>query len=101
MALQVSLTIPPNRVPETPDEVAIPAEVYPESYARILYVRALAQESFIFVCWYADQAARENNADPVKIYEYQTPTASLQGDVYPAAYAYLKTLPEFEGAIDC
>jgi hypothetical protein len=101
MALQVSLTIPPDRVPESPDEVAIPEVVYPEAYARIIYVRAMAQESFIFVCWYADQAARERGEQAVKVYEYQTDTTSLAGDVYPAAYAYLKTLPEFSGATDC
>lgn len=101
MALQVSLTIPPDRAPESPDEVAIPESVYPEAYARIMYVRAMSQESFIFVNWYADQAARERGEQAVKIYEYQTDTTNLSGDVYPAAYAYLKTLPEFSGATDC
>lgn len=114
MALQVSLSIPPTRIPETLEEIQslfpdyvegdpMPdlATVYPASYARIFYVRAMAQDSFIFVCWYADQAARERGDEPVKAYEYQTPTSNLVGDVYPAAYAYLKTLPEFSGAIDC
>ncbi len=101
MALKVSLTIPPNRIPETPDEVAEQAQEFPESYARILYVRSMAQDSFIFVCWYANEAARLAGEDAVKVYEYQTATASLPGDIYPAAYAYLKTLPEFAGATDC
>lgn len=121
MALQVSLTIPPNHimlVPTIPEDAteeqaaAIQQEinqatahnmgdVYPQSYARIMYVRAMSQESFIFVNWYADQAARERGEQAVKIYEYQTDTTNLPGDVYPAAYAYLKTLPEFSGATDC
>ena len=101
MALIVSLTIPPDRVPESPDEAAIPATVYPESYARILVVRSHAQESFLVVVWYADQAAREQGLDPVYIKEFLAQTSALTGDVYPAAYAYLKTLPEFSGATDC
>lgn len=101
MALKVSLTINPNRVPETPDEEAITAAEYPEAYARVLYVRSMAEESFVFVCWYADEAARTNGDEPVKVYEYMAETDNLPGNIYPAAYGYLKTLPEFAGAIDC
>lgn len=101
MALKIALTIPPNRVPETPDEEAIPAQVYPESYARIVHVRSMAQESFIFVCWYADETARANGELPVKVQEFPVATATLIGDIYPASYSYLKSLPEFEGAVDC
>jgi hypothetical protein len=121
MALLVSLNIPPDMtmpvpvIPEdaTPDQAAaIQAEIaaavqhnagvtYPASYARILYVRTLPSDSYIFVCWYADEAARQAGADPVKVYEYQAPTAVLSGDIYPAAYSWIKTLPEFAGAVDC
>jgi hypothetical protein len=101
MALQVSLTIPPNRLPESPDEVALPDVVYPEAYARILYIRVDTQTAYPLVAWYEDAAARERGDAPVKLFEYGTATASLTGDIYPAAYAWLKTLPEFSGATDC
>lgn len=94
MALKVSLTIPAY----SPDEQEV---VYPESYARIHYVRSMAQESFIFVCWYVNEEARINEQPPIKVYEYKADTAALTGDIYPAAYAYLKSLPEFTGAVDC
>lgn len=114
MALQVSLSIPFERIPETVAEIQalFPdyvegdpqpeyATTYPQSYARILYIRAQAAESFICVCWYTDQAAREQGEAPIKVQEVQVATTALVGDIYPAAYAYLKTLPEFAGAIDC
>jgi len=121
MALQVSLNIPSDStmpvpvIPEGATEAeaaALQAQIdaanqhnagvtYPESYARILYVRSMPEETFIFVCWYENAASRQAGADPIKVYEYKAMTAALAGDVYPAAYSYLKTLPEFSGAIDC
>lgn len=113
MALQVSLTSPFGRIPESVEEIQalfpdyvvgdpLPlfATVYPEAYARIMYVRAMQQETYIFVNWYADAAARERGDEPVKAFEYTAPTAQLTGDVYPAAYAWLKAQPEFAGALD-
>ncbi len=100
MALQVSLTLPPVRIPESPEEPNGEI-VYPEAYARILQIRSDAQASYLLVAWYEDAAARERGDDPVKLYEYGTQTSNLSGDIYPAAYSYLKTLPDFEGAIDC
>lgn len=101
MALQVSLTLPPSRYPESPDELPVGGGTYPEAYARIAQVRADAQTSYLLVVWYEDAAARERGDDPIHMYEYGAATPSLVGDIYPAAYTYLKTLPDFEGAIDC
>lgn len=94
MALQMAFTV------EAPDD-GQPTVLYPAAYVRVFYVRATAQESYLLVCWYADADARERNDAPFKQLEYQVATSALVGDVYPAAYAYLKTLPEFAGAIDC
>jgi len=121
MALQVSLTIPPTEllpVPSIPEgateaEAAIiqqqinqatahnMGDIYPQAYARIMYVRAAAEESFIFVNWYASAQARQNDEMPVHGYEYPVDTDNLPGNIYPAAYNYLKSLPEFAGATDC
>lgn len=100
MALTLSLTLPATTALVDGVVVEVPEITYPQAYARAYSIRAFAQESYILVTWYADEAARFANADPVKAYEYSTSTASLVGDIYPAAYAFLKTLPDFAGATD-
>lgn len=101
MALTLSLTMPATTALINEQVVAVPETTYPNAYARLFMARASSSETYLLVCWYADAAARFANADPVKIYEFPAvPTASLVGDIYPAAYAYLKTLPEFAGAVD-
>ena len=121
MALQVSLTIPPNEIKAVPTipEGATEAEaaiiqdeinkatahnmgdIYPQAYARVMIVRSMAEQSFIWVLWYANAEARQNDGQPVKSYEYPVDTDNLPGNIYPAAYTYLKSLPEFAGAVDC
>lgn len=121
MALKVSLVIPPNEIKAIPsipidateEEAALIqleinkatahniGDVFPESYARIMYVRSMAEQSFIWVLWYASEAARVADELPIKSQEFIAETPSLTGDIYPAAYSFLKTLPEFSGAIDC
>lgn len=96
MALQVSLTIVAPCAPVCPD----PDVVYPEAYAKILSIRVTDPLSFPLVAWYADAAAHAEGADPVQLKEYGVETSQLQGDIYPAAYAWLLTLPEFAGAIE-
>lgn len=100
MALTISLTLPATTALVNGEVVAVPEITYPQAYARAYAIRAMSSESFILVTWYADEAARLANADPVKALEFTTTTASLKGDIYPAVYAYLKTLPEFAGAAD-
>lgn len=100
MALVMSLTLPATTAIQNDVVVDIPEITYPQSYARVMYVRAFSKESYICVCWYADEAARFANADPVKVNEYTAETKALSGDFYPAVYAHLKTLPEFAGASD-
>lgn len=100
MALVMSLTLPATTALQNDVVVDVPETTYEQSYARVYTVRSTSQDSYLLVCWYADEAARFANADPVKVFEFQTPTATLKGDVYPAAYAYLKTLPEFASASD-
>lgn len=100
MALIVPLTIPATTALIDGAVVDIPETVYPTAYARVLVSRAQADMSHICVCWYADTAARFSGVDPVKVYEFATKTRTLVGDYFPAVYAFLKTLPEFEGATD-
>lgn len=100
MALTLSLTMPATTALKDGEVVDVPEITYPNAYARLYAVRAFANEAFLLVCWYADEAARYANENPVKAFEYQVPTPDLKGDLYPAGYAHLKTLPDFAGASD-
>lgn len=73
---------------------------YPDAYARVVNVVATSLNSWVVVNFYADEAARWSDAQPVACQQWSTPTATLTGDIYPAAYAFLKGLPEFAGAVD-
>lgn len=100
MALQIPLTITQPLDPEQPD-LGSTEVVYPESYARIIVIRAHVPVSYLVVGWYADKASREQDGPILTMREFVVPTNNLTGDLYTAAYNYLKTLPEFEGAQDC
>jgi hypothetical protein len=71
---------------------------FPTAYARISVVSADKLEFRIIVDFYSTKAAREANAMPVLGWNYVT--APLDGDLLPACYAYLKTLPDFAGWVD-
>ena len=100
MALVVSLTMPATTALIDGAVVEVPEVTYPTAYARVLVSRAHSDKSYVCVCWYATEEARFAGLDPVKVYEFVTDTAALAGDYFPAVYAFLKTLPEFEGASD-
>jgi len=85
MALQRSITV--NDV------------TYPEAYSRIVMVRADKADAYIFVNTYADEAARHREDQPIKQEEPVTALSNLAGDLYPMAYTYLLTLPEFADAV--
>ena len=74
---------------------------YPASYVKVEFVRAWKADSFIWVNFYANGTARADLKQPVKQQEFTVSTASLVGaNIIAASYEYLKTLPEFAGAID-
>jgi hypothetical protein len=89
------------------------SEIYPEAYAHIVYVRSEAKETYIFVNVFKSREERIASCTPVpreqmkdrprafKSYEYILPSNQFgPGSVYPTAYSYIKSLPEFVGAID-
>ena len=74
---------------------------YPASYVKVEFVRAWKADSLIWVNFYANGTARADLKQPVKQQEFTVSTASLVGaNIIAASYEYLKTLPEFAGAID-
>jgi len=76
-------------------------ENFPESYVKVEFVRAWKADSLIWVNWYANGTARADLKQPVKQHEYTVSTSTLVGaNIIAASYEYLKTLPEFAGAVD-
>lgn len=71
---------------------------YPEAYSRIVMVRAEKIRAYIFVNTYSDLAAREREDHPIRQEEPQCDLSQLSGDLYPQAYRYLQTLPDFAQA---
>jgi hypothetical protein len=88
MALQVSIS---------DSIVGVP---FAESYANIQFARMNKTQAFIFVNWYANAAARWANKAPVLQKEYAAPTGSLVEAPFTAIYSFLKSHPDFAGAID-
>ena len=75
------------------------------SYHRILFLQLLTNHhNSIAVVSYVDDTAREEEKSAVLMQPYQrTITYEMPYDesmTIESAYAYLKTLPQFEGAID-
>lgn len=73
---------------------------YPEAYSRILVTRCDKQEAFVYVCTYSSFDDRMAGANPIWTEEHSTQLATVAHDVFPASYAFLKTLPEFANAVD-
>jgi hypothetical protein len=71
---------------------------FPNCYARIVNVLSDKFNWVVNVNFYADQAAREVEALPVKTAGFIT--LPLGGDPYIKGYDYLKTLPLFAGWVD-
>ncbi len=85
MALQHSVTV--NDV------------TYPAAYSRITSFRGDKDTVGLYVCTYATEAARWADEWPITTKEYETARATVNGDLFPMAYDYLKTLPDFEGSV--
>lgn len=88
-------------------------ETINDAYVNIHHGRTLADNTFIAVNYWRTQEDRFSSSapivpgstvnipKPVLHVEYVAPTRELLGDFWPAMYNYLKTLPEFAGALDC
>lgn len=74
--------------------------VYPAAYSRITTIRADKADAYVYVCTYADEAARLAEDFPIYAEEHATKLADLTGDLFVKAYGFIKTLPEFAGASD-
>lgn len=73
---------------------------YPQAYSRITTIRCDKADAYVYVCTYADEAARMAEAFPIFAEEHAASMASLAGDLFPKAYEFIKTCPGFEAAVD-
>jgi len=73
----------------------------PTAYVRVSEVHVDKEKAQVQVMTFANEAARQATARPVIFATHTFETAKLTGDLFPAVYAALKALPEYEGAKDC
>jgi hypothetical protein len=90
MALQIALT----------SDVSKTGVSASAAYAKIEVFRSWAGDTFVLVNFFESEAARRADKSPIHWEEFKAPTEELEGKFYPTVYAFLKTLPEFAGAID-
>ena len=90
MALKLSLT---------QTQFGVPA---PEAYARITNFFGTKDQIQVQVAVYATKEARENNLQTIKDNAHYIGVADLPAntDLMPAIYTVLKTMAEYEGAVD-
>lgn len=87
MALSKSITLVNNFEEES---------LFQDAYLRVARVDATKTLATIELSYY------KNNAASFLVTRYFTFTLDLEGpNPIKQAYEYLKTLPEFEGAVDC
>lgn len=73
---------------------------YPTAYSRVITVRCDKFVGCVFVCTYADEAARLADALPIFAEEHCTNPAAFNGDTLAQAYTFIKTCLGFESAVD-
>lgn len=73
---------------------------YPQAYSRIDATRVTATEAGIGVLTYASFDDRMAGANPIWTEFFLTTYDTVAVNVFPASYAFIKTQPGYENAID-
>jgi hypothetical protein len=73
---------------------------FSEAYAKISHYHGWTHMLVVHVAIYASADARHIPAQPVDTRMHEMPVPSEMA-LLPAAYEFLKTLPEYLGATDC
>ncbi len=73
---------------------------YPEAYSRITSVRGDKERVYVFVCTYAVEAARFREEFPLDAEELSGAVSVIAGELFASSYAFVKTCPGYEEAID-
>jgi hypothetical protein len=72
----------------------------PEAYARITNFFGTKDQIQVQVAIYYNEDARNGNMATVKENAHYIAVEDLEGDIIPAMYEVLKTLSDYEGAVD-
>jgi hypothetical protein len=72
----------------------------PQAYARITNFFGTKDQIQVQVAVYYNEAARQGNMATVKENAHYIAIEDLEGDIIPAIYEVLKTLSDYEGAVD-
>ena len=72
----------------------------PEAYAKITNFYGTKDQLQVQVAIYFNADAREQNLSTVKENAHYIAMEDLKGDLIPAIYAVLKTMADYQGAVD-
>lgn len=72
----------------------------PNAYIKIENIYGNKEQLQIQFVVYYDENARKENMTVIKQDTVFVPTDKLKGDIFPAAYQALKTMGDYQGAVD-
>jgi len=72
----------------------------PEAYARITNFYGTKDQLQVQVAIYYNEEARHGNLSTVKENAHYIAMEDLKGDLIPAIYEVLKTMADYQGALD-
>ena len=78
-------------------QFGVPAE---EAYARITNFYGTKDQLQVQVAIYFNEEARQGNLSTVKENAHYIAMEDLKGDLIPAIYEVLKTMGDYQGAVD-
>jgi hypothetical protein len=72
----------------------------PEAYAKITNFYGTKDQIQVQVAIYYNEEARQGNLSTVKENAHYIAMEDLKGDLIPAIYEVLKTMADYQGAVD-
>ena len=72
----------------------------PDAYARIANFTGNKEQVQVQLVVYFNEDARKQNLNAVREDSVSIALQDLNGDIFPAIYNALKSLPEYQGAVD-
>jgi len=79
-------------------QFGVPAD---EAYAKITNFYGTKDQIQVQVAIYFNEEARHGNLSTVKENAHYIAMEDLKGDLIPAIYEVLKTMADYQGAVDC
>jgi hypothetical protein len=85
-------------------KLSVPTQFGPsadEAYAKITNFYGTKDQLQVQVAIYYNEDARHQNMSTVKENAHYIAMEDLKGDLIPAIYEVLKTMADYQGAVDC